>query len=569
MAVFNVQTPNGIVKIEGPDDATDEELIQAAQSHVGAQERPLGLLEQVKVQQAEKPKYDASQYENTLQIANPFGENFNTGIPVSGSIETWLAGTGKGLSDTVRGVGQHLGLVSQDDLKERAKLDEALMNTTAGKVGNVTGHVAALAPAMFVPGANTYGGAATIGAISGALAPVEEGDLLTGSLKSGVQGAALGVAGQKIGNVIGDGVKTFINSRTAKALADESRNSVKDATLKAAIDAGYVAPPSMMGSGVVPRMLEGLSGKYKTNQLAGIRNQDVTDALARKAVGLADDAPLTSEAMQSIRREAYNSGYQPVASAGQIQTDQIFRDSLDSLIANHQGASRSFPGAISNDVEGAISGYKVSGFDAGDALKATQILRDEAGQAFRNGDTAMGNAKKGAANAIEDQIERGLASAGEDGTTLLKQFREARKLMAKAHTVEAAIKEGGGSVDAMKLAARVQAGKPMTGELATIGNFANNFKDVARVPQSGHANPFTIVDFGVGGAGFGVNPLLTALPVARVAARYGVLSKSAQKSMAAKSYSPGLLANTLKKLPDEDKLKLLITSGLLAGDVSQ
>lgn len=569
MAIFQVQTPNGIIKIEGPDDATDEELIQAAQSHVGDQQRPLGLIEQVKIKQSEKPKYDAGQYDNTLQIGNPFGENLDTGIPVSGTIAGGLAGVGRGMANVARGVGQHLGMVDQSEIKDANAADESLLNSTSGKVGNVLGSVAALAPAMFVPGANTYAGAAAIGAGTGALAPVEEGSLLTGSLKNGAEGALLGLAGQKLGNLAGDGIKSFVNSRTAKAAANQSKNSIKDATLQAAIEAGYVAPPSMTGAGVVPRILEGLSGKYKTNQLAGIKNQEVTDSLARQAVGLADDAPLTSEAMQAIRREAYNAGYQPVAGAGTIKTDKAFIDSLDSLVANHQGAAKSFPGAISNDVAEAIEGYKVASFDAGDALKATQILRDEANQAFRTGDTAMGNAKKGAAKALEDQIERGLASAGEDGAALLKQFRDARKLMAKAHTIEDAIQEGGGSVNAIKLGQRVQAGKPMTDELATIGNFANNFRDVARMPQSGHANPFTVLDFGAGLGGVGLNPLLATMPLARVGARYGLLSNTAQKAMAKKSYSPGLLANTLDKLPEKEQLKLLITSGLLSGNVAQ
>lgn len=81
--------------------------------------------------------------------------------------EKFLAGIGKAMTDAGRGVGQMVGLVSQDEINEAKALDKPLMNTTAGTVGNVVGNIATLAPTMLVPGANTVRGAALINGLAG------------------------------------------------------------------------------------------------------------------------------------------------------------------------------------------------------------------------------------------------------------------------------------------------------------------------------------------------------------------------------------------------------------------
>jgi hypothetical protein len=62
-----------------------------------------------------------------------------------------------------------VGLVDQADIDEANRLDKSLMATGGGKVGNVIGQAAAVAPAMLIPGANTYVGATAIGAGVGGL----------------------------------------------------------------------------------------------------------------------------------------------------------------------------------------------------------------------------------------------------------------------------------------------------------------------------------------------------------------------------------------------------------------
>jgi hypothetical protein len=100
---------------------------------------------------------------------------YDTGAPdptqgMSG-VDKFLAGAGKAFTDVGRGAGQLVGLVNRSDVADSRKLDAPLMGTGAGVAGNIAGNVAALLPTALIPGANTYTGAAAIGAATGLLQP--------------------------------------------------------------------------------------------------------------------------------------------------------------------------------------------------------------------------------------------------------------------------------------------------------------------------------------------------------------------------------------------------------------
>ena len=174
------------------------------------------------------------------------------------AFKTGAAGAGKVLSDTGRGIvqlgtlaGNTLGLVSDEAVdksfereREVAEQDQALMDTTAGKVGYGVGLIGtAVTPGVVLKGAGlaakgagltaagaaldtagnavlapqTYKGAMALGATQGALLPSEsyEGKVLNVGV-----GAGAGAAGQLVGNTIGKGLNKVQAAQIAKKEAE-------------------------------------------------------------------------------------------------------------------------------------------------------------------------------------------------------------------------------------------------------------------------------------------------------------------------------------------------------------
>jgi exonuclease VII small subunit len=121
-------------------------------------------------------------------------------------VERGLAGAGKAVSDLAQGAGQYLGLTDRKDVQETRNRDSKLMDTTAGKVGNFAGNVAAAVPAFFVPGAATLPGAAAVGAIQGLLSPsTSTSETITNGGVGAIAGAGGVVAGRVLNGLVQSG----------------------------------------------------------------------------------------------------------------------------------------------------------------------------------------------------------------------------------------------------------------------------------------------------------------------------------------------------------------------------
>lgn len=287
-------------------------------------------------------------------------------------------------------------------------------------------------------------------------------------------------------------------------LKEKEMNAVRDATLRAAQGEGYVATPGSVSPTGANVLSERMAGKTHLEQLASVQNQIVTDKLARRAVGIADTAPLTSEAMKDIRKVEYAKGYEPIKNLGPIKTDSAYLDDLINLEATYTGPGGSFPGAIPETVSNLVKTFTADKFDAKDAVKVTQTLREQAKSNFFKGDNDLAKAQIGISNALENQIERSLtATQRPDAAKLLEQFRLSRQRMAVSHTIEDAIKEGSGTVIASKLARDIQSGKYVSGDVKTIAEFANVFPRVMQTPsQIGTPSAGTVLGRSLsGGAG--------------------------------------------------------------------
>ena len=296
-----------------------------------------------------------------------------------------------------------------------------------------------------------------------------------------------GTAGQTVSEVTGNpllGLTTAMATPTAITAAAQQRqlalqaaqqsNAVRDATIRSAQQEGFVVTPGSITPSGQNVLLERLAGKTRLEQLASSRNQSTADRLARQAVGIPENTPLTSEGMQAVRAQEFTKGYAPVNQLGPIQTDATFQTALTNLSNKFTGQSKSFPNAAPDKVNTELTSYRVPNFDSGDALQASATLREQARNNFRIGENALAKTQIGISRALEDQIERSLATSGNPNSAdILAQFRASRQRMAISHSVEDAIREGSGSIDAKKLARDIQSGKYLSGELKTIAEFAN------------------------------------------------------------------------------------------------
>ena len=466
-----------------------------------------------------------------------------------GEGEKLLAGIGKGMVDVGRGIGQRFGAVSKEEVAETRKRDAPLMESGAGAVGNAVGNIATLAPAMFVPGANTVAGATAVGALSGFAQPTAEGE---SAFQNTATGAALGGASQW-----GIGKAAEIAGKRLAALkelaaATRAKNAVKDTGIAEARELGYKTVPSVSGGNFAGRVLEGATGKEKAKQLMAVKNQPVTDSIIRKGFDLADDAPLSHETMRTVRAEAAAKGYEPIRQVPLIQTDDAFRGEISKLTSRSDNAAKDFGVLVESDIKPLVEGLReVKAFSGDTAVDAVAIFREKASDLYAQGNKTLGKAYRRAAESIEDQIERALAKEGKDGAAMVKEFRAARTRMAQTFDVEKAIREGQGVVDARVLGKLYdKSPEKLSGAVAQVAKSAAAMPEVMAVPKDGWANPVTALDSGIaafGGIAAG-NPLPLLYPVARAGGRYGLMSDAGQKMFATPRYGPNAAQRAPAKL---------------------
>lgn len=534
---MNVTLPNGRV-INGVPEGTTKAQIQA------------------------KAIASGMAVESDFPQAEPVQEqSYNPTDDMSG-FQKFAAGVGGGVTDLGYGAGQLLGMVSQDEVAEKARLDESLNATGAGMAGNITGKIAAALPTAFVPGANSLVGASLVGGGLGALEPVSEGNVLEGKLKNTLGGAAFGAAGQKAGQLIGGRAQGRLDNALDKLNRTKADRSVMDSSLRGGLDMGMTIPPSQANPSFANQMLEGLSGKIKTAQRAGEKNQSVMNAAARRELGLDEGAALNDDTFNSIRSAA-GEAYEAVKSIGQpIRADQKYFDALTDLTAANQRLAQDFPELADSGLQEFAESISKDQFGADNAIEAIKQFRHEANTLFRSAnpaDLAMARAKKKAATAMEDLVGRNLKEIGADD--LYDGFVQGRQLIAKTYSVEEAVNKGSGNVIGSKLAGQFKKGKPLSGDLKKVAQFASAFPRATQEITSSMP-ALSPLDYAaaVGGTAATGSPLGMLGLAARPAARELITSAPYQNLMTQPNYAPSLLtkAAAISNDPAIQKLSPLL-----------
>ena len=311
---------------------------------------------------------------------------------------------------------------------------------------------------------------------------------------------------------------------TAGALANLLRANPQTPQMVEAIkksrDLGYVIPPTQANSTLLNKALEGISGKISTAQNASAKNQQVTNSLASKALGLPEDTMINPEMLKNIRNTA-GQAYENLKLSGTVKTSPKFIQALENIKPYQDAiqAAKDFPEKTINPVIEVIDSLKRPSFDVNSAVAKINVLRTDADKAFRTGDTALGKANKGASQVLENTIENHLANTNQ--TELLNKFREARQLIAKTYSVEKALNPATGTVNAANLAAQLKKGKPLSTELKDIAEFNLQFPKATQTTEAmGSLPQLSPLDFATGiiagsnTGGVGAGAML-ARPIAR------------------------------------------------------
>jgi hypothetical protein len=488
----------------------------------------LSALEQVRAKKQQQPEISEGDYLKALAQVRASKQKPYSPLDDMSTTDKVLAGVGGAMMDTAQGAGQMVGLVSPEDVAEKRRLDAPLLDTTEGKIGNVAGNVATFLPTAMIPGANTMKGASLIGAGIGALQPAtSEGEVLSNA----ALGAGANAAGVKLGNMIG-----------------AAKPDIVPEIAKKSIDKGLVIPPTQVKPSFKNRLLEGFSGKITTAQNASAKNQEVFNAMAKKAIG-ADD--LTQEGLSVVKATA-NKSYDELAQSKPFIVDKAFKSALNDAANRTAKFKADFPALKNFDVDELISSLSSKKkFNADTTVEAVKRLRQDASANKSSMDASkkeLGRVQQKVANALEDLIERNLSGSNPE---LLGKFKEARKTLAKTYDISKAADSATGNINANKLAQIMQKNpNRLTGELKDIAEFAQMYpkasQNVSKMGSLPQSSPLDWALSSLLSAGTG-NIGMMAGVMARPAARKYILSKGAQNALV-KAVSPKGLGRTSKAL---------------------
>lgn len=220
------------------------------------------------------------------------------------------------------------------------------------------------------------------------------------------------------------------------------KDIVRQGTLDAAKAEGYVVPPSATGSGHIERLIESIGGRADIAREASMRNQQVTNQIARREAGLAKDEPITEATLKEARARIA----QPYEEIANISPR------------------------------------------ANTALEQLRMAREEAKGYWReyNGPNhpmvALKEAKRldMKADAYEKLIDSEAKKVGRED--LLPALQQARVQLAKNHDIERALNIGTGDIDAQMIGRMLdkRGSNAVTGGLQTIGKFAEAYSPFAK-----------------------------------------------------------------------------------------
>jgi len=350
------------------------------------------------------------------------------------------------------------------------------------------------------------------------------GQSLSGEAPTSEKSQRWGDTGELIGKVGAEGGMTIIGGKQALKAAPKIQEAVTDplAKSKAAysgvpaqqsraqglkLDAiqkadqlGYTIPAKESAGKAT--LMERVGGLEEIDHAARVANQSVTNRAALNNV-LKDTeaAQITPEVVAAAETRAM----QPRREIEQLGDIPLAGDStFTGKIANLDelaGLSPEVKALMSKGSEAAAKIDRMrditSGMDSISGAEAMRVISDLRQQSsdvlfsrdVRQSDRAIAKAQRRLADALEERIERHLASIG--NTDLLARFRQGRTEYAQIQDLKAATNRNTGNVDATVLADALADGDILTGPLKDMADVAAHAPNVMKSVDAAAAVPHT------------------------------------------------------------------------------
>jgi hypothetical protein len=310
-----------------------------------------------------------------------------------------------------------------------------------------------------------------------------------------------------------------------------------------AIAEGATLPPTQVNPSMLNRIIEGISGKQQTSQIASVKNQQLINEQARKALKLAPDVEITPQVLQQFRAEK-GLAYDALRANPSYYADKQFFADLNKETARLQNMK-------SLDVSAELkllNNLKQMNFNGDELVESIKRLRDNAqtnSSPLANArDKDLGRAQKFAAQQLENLAERNLTNFNQPD--VMANFKQARQDIAKSYTIEKALNATTGNVSGADLGNLARKGKIVPAELQTLANAAGAyptaFQNVARIGSVPGFSPLDIGTAGIASAAAG-NPSVMLSAATRPTLRSLAVSPMYQRNMLPSSQpqTPGLL----------------------------
>lgn len=377
-------------------------------------------------------------------------------------------------------------------------------------------------------------------------------NVLTGSTTAGITSAAQQAADTgtinplQLANETVAGALMTLPTATVSGLTTPRRPAnLTQAQLVAerAIAEGATLPPTQVNPSFINRLIEGISGKQQTGQIASVKNQQLINEQARKALKLAPDVEITPLVLQQFRAEK-GLAYDALRANPTYYADKSFFAELNKETARLQSMKTLDVAAELN----LLNNLKVMNFTGDELVESIKRLRDSSKTNSSPLASAvnkdLGKAQKFAAQQLEALAERNLKNFNQPD--VMKNFQQARQDIAKSYTIEKALNATTGNVSGADLGNLARKGKIVPAELQTLANAAGAyptaFQNVARI---GSVPGFSPVDLGtaaIASAASG-NPAVMISAATRPTLRSVAVSPMFQRNMlpSSQAQAPGLL----------------------------